>query len=312
MAATPETTANPATSSTRALSITAFATLLLIACIMGANHVAARIAFNHGTDVATAVVFRSVVTTAVMVVLLLVQRVPLTLTPRKRNALALIGLLVGLQSLFLYSAVARLPVALALLAFNSYPLWGALWARVLYRDPPAKTLLQAMPVILVGLVLALDVFGAASGLGASAHWSEIGAGVAFAIAGAAVFGIVLALTQHETVGVDGRVRTAATMGMAGIVALLTVAAQGGFHLPTAPAGWMGLSLLTLLYGTGITMLFTVLPRLGVVGNSAILNVEPVAALVMGWAILGQAIAPVQVVGALIVVAAVMALGLRKR
>ena len=92
----------------------------------------------------------------------------------------------------------------------------------------------------------------------------------------------------------------------------TVAAQGGFHLPTAPAGWMGLSLLTLLYGTGITMLFTVLPRLGVVGNSAILNVEPVAALVMGWAILGQAIAPVQVVGALIVVAAVMALGLRKR
>src|SRR5690606_26043936 len=127
MAATPETTANPATSSTRALSITAFATLLLIACIMGANHVAARIAFNHGTDVATAVVFRSVVTTAVMVVLLLVQRVPLALTPRKRNALALIGLLVGLQSLFLYSAVARLPVALALLAFNSYPLWGALW-----------------------------------------------------------------------------------------------------------------------------------------------------------------------------------------
>jgi hypothetical protein len=33
----------------RALSATAFVTLLLIALIMGANHVAARIAFNHGT-----------------------------------------------------------------------------------------------------------------------------------------------------------------------------------------------------------------------------------------------------------------------
>ena len=36
----------------RALTGTAFATLLLIALMMGANHVAARIAFNHGVDVA--------------------------------------------------------------------------------------------------------------------------------------------------------------------------------------------------------------------------------------------------------------------
>ena len=45
-----------------ALSGAAFLTLLLIALLMGANHVAARVAFNHGADVATAVVFRSAVT----------------------------------------------------------------------------------------------------------------------------------------------------------------------------------------------------------------------------------------------------------
>ncbi|MEO6624361.1 MAG: hypothetical protein ABIN37_05975 [Burkholderiaceae bacterium] len=39
----------------RALSASAFATLLLVALMMGANHVAARIAFNNGVDVATAV-----------------------------------------------------------------------------------------------------------------------------------------------------------------------------------------------------------------------------------------------------------------
>jgi drug/metabolite transporter (DMT)-like permease len=59
-------------------------------------------------------------------------------------------------------------------------------------------------------------------------------------------------------------------------------------------------------------MFTLLPKLGVVGSSPIMNVEPVAALVLAWAFLGQTIAPVQVVGALIVVGAVMALGLRKR
>ncbi|QBK03884.1 DMT family transporter [Hylemonella gracilis] len=306
------------TPSARALSATAFTTLLLIACMMGANHVAARFAFNHGVDVATAVVFRSGVTTLVMVALLVVQGIPLALTPRQRRALPLIGLIIGLQSLCLYSAVARLPVALALLAFNTFPLWTALWARLLYRERPTPLLLKVMPVILFGLMLALDVFGAASGLGAGAQWQRIGAGVAYALAAASLFGIALALTQHESQGVDGRVRTAFTMGVAGLVALLTVVLQGGFHLPVAvdgsgvAAGWIGLALLTLLYGTGITLLLTVLPRLGVVGNSAIMNVEPVAALVLAWLILDQAIAPVQVVGALIVVGAVMTLGLRKR
>ena len=70
--------------------------------------------------------------------------------------------------------------------------------------------------------------------------------------------------------------------------------------------------LGFLYGTAFTIMFTVLPRLGVVGNSPIMNVEPVFALVLAWAILGQAIAPMQVLGGLIVVAAATWLGLRRR
>jgi drug/metabolite transporter (DMT)-like permease len=38
----------------------------------------------------------------------------------------------------------------------------------------------------------------------------------------------------------------------------------------------------------------------------------VFALVLAWLVLGQAIAPVQVIGALIVVGAVMALGMRRK
>lgn len=296
----------------RALSGAAFATLLLIALMMGANHVAARVAFNNGVDVATAVVFRSAVTALVIVAILAVQGVRVQFSARHKRFLPAIGLLIGVQSLCLYSAVARLPVALALLAFNTYPIWTALWAFVVYRRPPEKPMLVAMPVILVGLALALDVFGAASGLGATGQWSRIGAGVAFALAAAATFGLALVLTQHEAGDVDGRVRTATTMTIAGFVALAMVTSQGGFHLPTAPAGWGGLAALTFLYGTAFTIMFTVLPRLGVVGNSAIMNVEPVFALVLAWAILDQAIAPVQVGGALLVVGAVMALGLRKK
>jgi drug/metabolite transporter (DMT)-like permease len=297
---------------TTALSTTAFATLLLIAFMMGANHVAARVAFDHGLDVATAVTVRSGVTALAVGALLWLQRVPVRLAPRHRFALPAIGLLIGVQSLCLYSSVKRLPVALALLAFNTYPLWTALWARLVYKHRPERRVLLAMPVMLVGLALALDVFGAASGLGAAGQWQRIGAGVAFALAAAATFGLALVLTQHEAGELDGRVRTFSTMTLVGLIALGTVGLQGGLHLPNAAAGWWGLAALTFLYGTAFTIMFTVLPRLGVVGNSAIMNVEPVFALVLAWAILGQAIAPVQVAGGLLVVATVVWLGLRRR
>ena len=163
----------------------------------------------------------------------------LRFTARHRRALPAIGLLIGVQSLCLYSAVARLPVALALLAFNTYPLWTALWARLFYGHRPERAVLVAMPVMLVGLALALDVFGAASGLGAAGQWGRIGAGVAFALTAAATFGVALVITQHEASDLDGRVRTCSTMSIVGVLALAAVGYQGGFHFPDRRARLVG-------------------------------------------------------------------------
>jgi len=300
------------TSDRKALTGTAFATLLLIAFMMGANHVAARVAFNNGVDVLTAVSCRSAVTALVVALLLWQQKVSFATTTRDKKFLLLIGGLIAVQSVCLYSSVARLPVALALLAFNTYPLSTAVWARILYGHKAERAVLIAMPLMLIGLALALDVLGAASGLGAAAHWSQIGAGITFALAASATFGLAMVLTQHEVGGLDGRLRTFSILGLVAVFAVSAAPTQGGFHLPTADAGWWGLGMLTFLYGTAFTLMLIVLPRLGVVGNSAIMNVEPVFALVLAWALLDQAIASIQVAGALLVVAAVMWLGLRKR
>jgi len=300
------------TETSKSLTTAAFATLLLIAFMMGANHVAARLAFNNGVDVVTAVSFRSVLTAVVVGLILWQQKVQIQIESNHKKYMLIIGGLIAVQSVCLYSSVARLPVALALLAFNTYPLSTAFWARVLYKHQAEKAVLWSMPILLAGLALALDVLGAASGLGAAEHWSQIGAGVAFALAASATFGLALVYTQHETTGLDGRVRTFSSMSIVGILAVAAAMSQGGFHLPQAPAGWWGLGMLSFLYGTAFTILFTVLPKLGVVGNSAIMNVEPVFALVLAWALLDQAIAPIQLVGAFLVVGTVMWLGLRKR
>ncbi|NBX55169.1 MAG: DMT family transporter [Betaproteobacteria bacterium] len=298
-------------SSTRAVGLAAFFTLMLIALMMGANHVAARLAFSGGMDVATGVAVRSWVTAAVVAGVVWWAKVPWRADAGQRKGLLMVGLAIGFQSQCLYSSVARLPVALALLGFNTYPLWTALWDRVLYGRRTERAVLQAMPVILLGLALALDVSGASSGLGAIDQWQQMGVGVAFALGAAAVFGLALVWTQHETQGMDGRVRTIGSMVLSGMVALTVIAGQGGPHWPHTALGWVGLAALTFLYGTAFTIMFTVLPKLGVSGHSALMNVEPVFALGLAWVVLDQRIAPIQIVGALLVVGAVIALGLRQ-
>ena len=299
-------------SPSKALSLQGFASLLLVALLMAANHVAARLAFNSGLDVATAVAVRSGVTAMVVGLLVWLAGVPWRLSSQHMRGLLMIGVMIGTQIQLLYGAVSRLPVALALLAFNTYPLWAALWNRVFYGQPPERQVLLTMPVILAGLALALDVAGAASGLGARQQWAVMGEGVAFAMAAAASFGMVLVWTQHETAGLDGRVRTMFSLLIAASVALAVIGWHGGPQWPQTEIGWLGLVGLTCLYGSGFTLMFTVLPKLGVAGNTAIMNVEPVFALMLGWAILDQRIEPVQIAGAVLVVAAVIFLGLRKR
>jgi len=92
------------------------------------------------------------------------------------------------------------------------------------------------------------------------------------------------------------------------VVLAGGAMGGGFALPADGTGWLALLLLTALYGTAITSMFVLLPRLGIVNNAAVLNFEPIAVLGIAWAVLGQAIAPLQIAGAFIVVGSIMWMG----
>ena len=133
------------------------ALLLVIAAVFGSNHVAARIAFDHGTNVTTAVAFRSTGTALIVLLLLLFSGTSLKMGQRTFAQSVLIGLLIAVQSYCLYSAVALIPVALALLAFQTFPMLLALISWVGGGERPSRRVLFAMPVALAGLALALDV-----------------------------------------------------------------------------------------------------------------------------------------------------------
>lgn len=287
--------------------------LLLIATAFATNHVAARVAFDHGASVTTAVAARSLFTA--LFVLALLRRAGLTVrlsAPTLRRAAA-IGLLVSVQSLCLYSAVARIPVALALLSFNTFPLILGLISWAAGGERPSHRAFIAMPIALVGLGLALDVAGLAPGAGdAQTLPASMGAGVAFALGGSVAFASALHLTTRWLASTDGRLRTLVLMLVAGSVALVVGAVGARFDLPRDGVGWLALAALSVLYGAAITALFVLLPKLGAVNNAAVLNFEPVAALLLGWIILGQHVAPIQVAGALVVIGAIVMLTTGRR
>jgi drug/metabolite transporter (DMT)-like permease len=281
--------------------------LLAIAATFGANHVAARLAFDHGVNVSTAVAVRSLGTALFVLALLRLSRVSLRIPgPTLRRGL-LIGVLIAVQSYCLYSAVARIPVALALLAFNTFPIMLGLVSWLAGGERPARRTLVAMPVALLGLSIALDVAGignrAVAGSGAS--FAAMLPGVGFALGASVCFGVALYLIGRWLPAVDGRLRTLMFMLVVAIVTIAAGAATTGFQWPADVAGWTGLTLLTVLYGTAITGLFVVLPRLGAVNNAAIMNFEPVAALGMAWAVLGQTVSVAQLFGGAIVIGAIV-------
>lgn len=283
--------------------------LLAIATAFGSNHVAARVAFEHGASVTTAVAVRAACTALFVLALARVQGVSLAL-PRPRLARALgVGAMLAVQSYCLYAAVARIPVALALLAFYTFPMLLALLSWATGGERPGARTLVAMPVALAGLALALDVLGQAGDV--AARWAEIGAGVGWALGAATAFALVLLLTTRWMSDVDGRVRTFYTTGVAAVLVIAAGSATGAFAAPQDATGWIALAALTVLYGSAITSLFVLLPRLGAVNNAVVLSFEPIAVLAIAWVVLGQTVAPLQIVGAFVVIGAIAFLGARR-
>ncbi|MDA8522429.1 EamA family transporter [Acidovorax sp. NCPPB 4044] len=284
--------------------------LALISCTFAANHVAARLAFDHGTGLLLAVLCRSGATALVLAALVAWQRPRLAMAPGMLRWQLLLGALVATQSLCLYSAVARIPVALALLVSNVCPVLLALLTWGLGGPRPTRRAAAVMAVALGGLLLALDVPGRIAQLGQDGSDGWV-AGIGFAFTAACVFAVALWVTDHKLKTLPGMWRSLITVGT--VFALMVAAGAsglvpGGMRWPEAAPGWWGLAALVVLYGTAFTAMFVSLPRLDMARNAPVMNIEPVATLLLGWWVLDQTLQPLQLLGGAVVLAAIVLLG----
>ncbi len=102
-----------------------------------------------------------------------------------------------------------------------------------------------------------------------------------------------------------------TVFIAMIIGGFLGAVPGGMSLPDNSTGWVGLTLLALLYGSGFSILFIFVPRLDMARNAPVMNFEPVASLLIAYLVLGQMLSPSQLVGGAVVVGVIVVLSLSK-
>ena len=276
--------------------------LLGVSTAFAANHVAARVAFDHGASVATGVVVRAAGTALVLLLLMKAQNVVISL-PRALRAQAVIaGVLVAVQSYCLYSAVSLIPAAVALLVFQTSPMLYVLLSWAMGKETPRPQIFAAMLLALAGLALALDL--------KPENWSELGIGVSWAFAAAVSFSVVYYMNSHSLKSLDGRLRTFVMTAVTATLVLIGGGFSGNLVLPRDATGWLGIAFLTIFYCIAMSSLFFVLPRLSAASTAA-LNFEPIAVLALAWLVLGQAVAPLQIVGAFVTVGAIAWLGVKK-
>ncbi|MDX5978855.1 EamA family transporter [Vreelandella alkaliphila] len=286
--------------------------MMSVATMFAANHVSARLAFDNGTGLLLAVLMRSGVACLILLTLVVVQKKRLWLPPGTWPWQLAVGLLIAIQSVSLYSAVARLPVVIALLLVNTFPIQLALLSWALGGPRPSLRSCLIMGTILIGLLVVLDIpswFADANAMG-----SEWLVGIGFGLSAAFAFACALWVTEHRLARVGSTLRSLLTMQTVFIVMIvggLLGVVPGGMSLPDNSAGWTGLALLALLYGSAFSLLFIFVPRLDMARNAPVMNFEPVASLLLGYIVLGQMLSPSQLVGGAVVVGGIVVLSLSK-
>lgn len=208
----------------------------------------------------------------------------------------------GVQALY-FSAVARIPVSVALLIEFMGPILVLLWIGVVQRQPIARSAIIGVLLAALGLVALLEVW---DGL----QLDPIGLLFAAAAAGCQATYFMLSDAARD------RVEPLALIAMGSMVAwlVMTFIAQP-WQMPWAllagtvslnqqlmPAlwavAWMGLISAVLAYWAGVNAIRRLSPAVA----SGVAYLEVVTAIILAWWLLQEALSGVQIIGAMVVCA----------
>jgi drug/metabolite transporter (DMT)-like permease len=254
-----------------------------------------RFAYDAGAGTLTIVTVRTTVAAVGLAILLAMRRVPVRLDRRERWAVPLIGLFMAGYSGAFYEGLEYMPVALTVLTFYTYPLLTGIATWLTGRERFGLAGALAFPLAFVGLILALNVTGSAFSL----------EGALWALLGAAGFSAVLVLSAALLPQrADTRPRTFVMLATASVAAIAASLLTGEVWFPTNAGGWAALLGSAGCYAVAMTSILYLAAVLGATRVAVVMNVEPLASIVLTFLILGERMRPLQLLGAAFVIAAI--------
>jgi drug/metabolite transporter (DMT)-like permease len=260
----------------------------------------------------TATVFRCLYGLPILAAVALVERRTAGPMPSRTRRLAIIaGVFFAADLIFWHHAIEAVGAGLATVLGNLQVVIVAIAAWVLFGERPAARTLAALPIILTGVVLIAGV------VGADTYGADPPLGVLLGVLTAIAYAGYLILIRRAGSGrVAGPVALSTTS--TAVVAVLVGFAVGGLDpIPSWPAhGWLALLGITA-QSAGYLFISLSLPRLPAVATSIILLAQPVMAVFLAMALLGEAPSVGQLAGVGLVVggitlASVTVPGLRRR
>ena len=272
---------------------TGVALVALSAAAFGGLPIFARLAYADGADVIAVLASRFAIAAALMGVVLAVRRQRL---PRGRllAALAAMGGIgyVG-QSASYFTALTMASAGLVALLLYLYPAIVTLLSAVILRD-------RLRPVTIAALGLALA--GSALTIG-PVRGGRLG-GVVLGIAAALIYSVYILVGSRVTPRAGALPASAVVMAAAavvyGLVALITRPA-----VPSSAEGWGAITGLAVVSTVvAIVAFFAGLERIGPADASTLSTLEPVVSVGLAAVVLGEGVAPLQLGGGVLILAAV--------
>ena len=251
------------------------------------------LALGGGASPLAVVTLRTLGTVALFVAYFFIARVGFSMAPRERAIAVAIGIPMCLNNYLVNAAMEQIPVPLVVLIFYLWPAITSAASWIIGKDRFRWRACAGLALAFAGVALALDVdFTAAQ---ANGVWLAVGA--------ACTWSLVFLLTHHFFAGRDPR---GPTLYMTATAAVIFVAACGltrDLAFPSTPAGWVGVAGAPVFYAFAMIGVFTASARIGLARTGFFMNFEPIAVVLLSALILGQVLAPIQLAGAALVVAA---------
>ena len=220
------------------------------------------------------------------------------LTRRDRRFVLALGLVLAIQSISHYIGIQLLPLALATLLFYFFPFYIAFGAHVTGQERITPGIIVALAVAFCGLILVLDVGGA---------MRIDPLGVLFALTGGIAFSVIVLSTQPILRRVSDTRAVSLHLHFTTVALfILACIALDEFALPTTRLGWIAFLVVPFFYTAAVIAIYYAIAAIGSIRMSLVTNLEPVAAIVFGFVLLDQTLTWLQLIGAALVVGAIVA------